>query len=59
MVIRASRSPTLNTVLDLAATGSDGDVVTLVTDALRLRLTTPRDSASHLSGGTDIPGAGC
>ena len=29
-----------DTVLDLATTGSDGDVVTLVTDALRLRLTT-------------------
>ena len=31
-----------DTVLDLAGTGSDGDVITLVTDALRLRLTTPR-----------------
>ena len=30
-----------DTVLDLATTGSDGDVVTLVADALRLRLTTP------------------
>ena len=31
-----------DTVLDLAGTGSDGDVITLVTDALRLRLTTPK-----------------
>jgi hypothetical protein len=30
-----------DTVLDLATTGSDGDVVTLLADALRLRLTTP------------------
>ena len=31
-----------DTVLDLAGAGSDGDVITLVTDALRLRLTTPK-----------------
>ncbi len=30
-----------DTVLDLAGAGTDGDAVTLVTDALRLRLTTP------------------
>jgi hypothetical protein len=39
---RASAADRGGHVLDLARTGSDGDVITLVTDALRLRLTTPK-----------------
>ncbi len=49
------RLPAEDVVLDLTASGSAGDVVTVVTDALRMRLTTPERLSAALSRRTRHP----